>query len=95
MEHIQSAGCKLQKKSIIGAHNRCWKYLLGVISKHCVILFFSNTTLNNLSSPCVFYYCRTYYKAVRVGGGGEWNVLGGGTDLGINSKWQCVLVCVC
>jgi hypothetical protein len=21
---------------------------------------------------CVFYYCRTYYKAVRVGGGGEW-----------------------
>ncbi len=23
-------------------------------------------------SVCVFYYCRTYYKAVRVGGGGEW-----------------------
>jgi hypothetical protein len=23
-------------------------------------------------SMCVFYYCRTYYKAVRVGGGGEW-----------------------
>jgi hypothetical protein len=21
---------------------------------------------------CVFYYCRTFYKAVRVGGGGEW-----------------------
>ncbi len=21
---------------------------------------------------CVFYYRRTYYKAVRVGGGGEW-----------------------
>jgi hypothetical protein len=21
---------------------------------------------------CVFYYCRTYDKAVRVGGGGEW-----------------------
>ena len=21
---------------------------------------------------CVFYYCRTYYKAVRVGEGGEW-----------------------
>ena len=21
---------------------------------------------------CVFYYCRTYYKAVRVGRGGEW-----------------------
>jgi hypothetical protein len=21
---------------------------------------------------CVFYFCRTYYKVVRVGGGGEW-----------------------
>jgi hypothetical protein len=27
--HIQSAGCKAQKKSVIGAHNRCWKYLTG------------------------------------------------------------------
>ena len=25
-----------------------------------------------LCGVCVFYYCRTYYKAVRVGGGGEW-----------------------
>jgi hypothetical protein len=25
-----------------------------------------------LHIQCVFYYCRTYYKAVRVGGGGEW-----------------------
>jgi hypothetical protein len=33
-EHIQSAGCKVQKKRVIGAHNRCWKYLLGPISKH-------------------------------------------------------------
>jgi hypothetical protein len=32
--HIQSAGCKAQKKSVIGAHNRCWKYLLGAIFKH-------------------------------------------------------------
>ena len=32
--YIQSAGCKLQKKSVIGAHNSCWKYLLGVIFKH-------------------------------------------------------------
>ena len=24
------------------------------------------------SIVCVLYYCRTYYKAVRVGGGGEW-----------------------
>jgi hypothetical protein len=32
--HIQSAGCKAQKKGVIGAHNRCWKYLLGAISKH-------------------------------------------------------------
>ena len=32
--YIQSAGCKAQKKSVIGAHNRCWKYLIGVISNH-------------------------------------------------------------
>ena len=32
--HIQSAGCNLQKKSVIGAHNRCWKYLIGAISTH-------------------------------------------------------------
>ena len=34
LTHIQSAGCKVQKKSVIGAHNRCWKYLIGVISTH-------------------------------------------------------------
>ena len=27
---------------------------------------------NSYQIVCVFYYCRTYYKAVRVGGGGEW-----------------------
>jgi hypothetical protein len=32
--HVQSAGCKLQKKSVIETHNRCWKYLLGDISTH-------------------------------------------------------------
>ena len=32
--HIQSAGCNLQKKSVIGAHNRCLKYLIGAISIH-------------------------------------------------------------
>ena len=34
MAHIQSAGCKAQQKSVIGAHNRCWKYLIGAISTH-------------------------------------------------------------
>jgi hypothetical protein len=34
LAHIQSAGCKAQKKSVIGAHNRCWKYLIGAISAH-------------------------------------------------------------
>jgi hypothetical protein len=34
VEHMQSAGCKAQKKSVIGAHNRCWKYLLCAITKH-------------------------------------------------------------
>jgi hypothetical protein len=29
-------------------------------------------SLESFHPPCVFYYCRTYYKAVRVGGGGEW-----------------------
>ena len=32
--HIQSSGFNLQKKSVIGAHNRCWKYLIGAISIH-------------------------------------------------------------
>jgi hypothetical protein len=32
--HIQSAGCKAQKKSVTGAHNRCWKYLLCAIPKY-------------------------------------------------------------
>ena len=31
---IQSAGCKAQKKNVIGAHGLCWKYLLGAISTH-------------------------------------------------------------
>jgi hypothetical protein len=32
--HLQSDGCKAQKKSVIGAHNLCWKYLVGVITTH-------------------------------------------------------------
>jgi hypothetical protein len=32
--HIQSAGCKAQQKSVIGAHNRCWKYYIGAIFTH-------------------------------------------------------------
>ncbi len=28
--------------------------------------------MEDMCYVCVFYYCRTYYKAVRVGGGGEW-----------------------
>ena len=32
--HIQSDGCKTQKKSVIGAHNRCWGYLRGAILTH-------------------------------------------------------------
>ena len=33
VQHIQSAGSITQRKSVIGAHNRCWKYLLVDISK--------------------------------------------------------------
>jgi hypothetical protein len=32
--HIQSAGCNAQKKSVIGAHNRCWGYRRGAILTH-------------------------------------------------------------
>ena len=32
--HIQSAGCKAQKKSVIGARNRFWGYLRGAILTH-------------------------------------------------------------
>jgi len=32
--HIQSSGCTMQKKSVIGDHNHCWKYLIGAISTH-------------------------------------------------------------
>ena len=35
----------------------------------CVLLL---QDLLQSGEVCVFYYCRTYYKAVRVGGGGEW-----------------------
>jgi hypothetical protein len=34
LARIQSAGCKSQKKSVIGAHNRYWKYLIDAISTH-------------------------------------------------------------
>jgi hypothetical protein len=34
LAHIQSAGCKPQKKSVIGNHSRCWKYLIVFISTH-------------------------------------------------------------
>ena len=33
LAHIQSAGCKAQKKSV-NTHNRCWKYLIVAISTH-------------------------------------------------------------
>ena len=33
---------------------------------------YKKRTITAEAGVCVFYYCRTYYKAVRVGGGGEW-----------------------
>ena len=32
--HIQSAGCKAQKQSVIQAHNSCCKFLLKAIMEH-------------------------------------------------------------
>jgi hypothetical protein len=40
---------------------------------------------------CVFYYCRTYYKAVRVGGGGEWRTCAMRDDEP-RPVWMCVLL---
>ncbi len=40
---------------------------------------------------CVFYYCRTYYKAVRVGGGGEWRTCAMRDDEP-RPVWMCVSV---
>ncbi len=31
---VRRNGCKAQKKSVIGAHNRCYKYLVGAITTH-------------------------------------------------------------
>ena len=31
---VRRNGCKAQKKSVIGAHNCCWKYLVGAITTH-------------------------------------------------------------
>jgi hypothetical protein len=32
LAHIQSAGCTAQRKRVIGAYNKCWKYLLCAIT---------------------------------------------------------------
>jgi|EP00802_Teleaulax_amphioxeia_P022516 hypothetical protein len=32
--HIQSAGCKARKESVVQAHHSCWKLLLRAIRKH-------------------------------------------------------------
>jgi hypothetical protein len=40
---------------------------------------------------CVFYYCRTYYKAVRVGGGGEWRT-GAMRDDEPRPVWMSLLI---
>jgi hypothetical protein len=44
-----------------------------------------------LQGVCVFYYCRTYYKAVRVGGGGEWRT-GAMRDDEPRPVWMSLLI---
>ena len=50
-------------------------------------------------TACVFYYCRTYYKAVRVGGGGEWRTCamrdGEPRPDRPTPTTHCVCVCIC
>jgi hypothetical protein len=43
---------------------------------------------------CVFYYCRTYCKAVRVGGGGEWRTCAMRDDEP-RSVWMSLLITHC
>jgi hypothetical protein len=48
------------------------KCIEGKGQNDCCCLLFVLTPTLLIVCVCVFYYCRTYYKAVRVGGGGEW-----------------------
>ena len=50
--HIQSAGCKAQKKSVIGAHNRCWGYLRGAILTHGEAKEISNSSEGTKTGSC-------------------------------------------
>ena len=47
--------------------------------------------VRGLWGVCVFYYCRTYYKAVRVGGGGEWRTCAMRDDEP-RPVWMCLLI---
>jgi hypothetical protein len=45
---------------------------LALAHWHALVISLDFGLWSSYFAVCVFYYCRTYYKAVRVGGGGEW-----------------------
>jgi hypothetical protein len=68
----------VREGACIGAATILQPWTLRLILNAAALAAASPTLLTgrhrDVCSPCVcvFYYCRTYYKAVRVGGGGEW-----------------------
>ena len=57
----------------LGAQNRSFLIRLRAPARPLHAFSHSKALWEFISvAVCVFYYCRTYYKAVRVGGGGEW-----------------------
>ena len=50
-----------------------WSPFFAIVMLHeLLVKMFEGVKSRACPGVCVFYYCRTYYKAVRVGGGGEW-----------------------
>ena len=54
--------------SIAARHSRHWGEAKASLADLGVVRSFKSGARASLRSVCVFYYCRTYYKAVRVGG---------------------------
>ncbi len=62
----------------------------GVAKSNCVVVSEETLCVYSLLEICVFYYCRTQYKAVRVCGGED---SGGHVLREMMSRGLCGLVC--
>jgi hypothetical protein len=73
---LASAIKKLQGLAAEEPSTRLYRGLGGLsVAKFASSLGFTDRALMSTTKNrgmCVFYYCRAYYKAVRVGGRGEW-----------------------